>query len=217
MPCMKNRIYSILIYSICFLSCANQSEQINSGSFKIDTSQSFKINGTWATPKKTIKFDTLIKDNDSLHLVVCGEYVYSPFGILDDKSDFKKSALKNFKIAEKTAKDGDETFAVQSLNHNSSKVIFFFDHDPEASKHSSIVKGEINDRDVLFANGVHVGMSTGNFYNSFFDYFPDELKDKYKFFVLESCAEGIKHIYTFETGQLKSVKFITDYQFKVDY
>ena len=185
---------------------------------KIDTSKSFKIDTFWVTPKHTIDFNSLTKTGtDTLDIAICGEYVYSPFGSIKDKSKFSSSLLKNFNVFDRTISADSVPIVLQVLKHNSSKLMFYFNNDPDAFKHSDIFKGEIYDSDVQFVNGIKIGMSVDAFYKSLFDYFPDELKNKYKFFVLESCVTGIKHIYKFENDKLKSVEFVTDYTFKSDY
>jgi hypothetical protein len=185
---------------------------------KIDTSKSFKIDGLWATPKPSIDFNSFADaGSDTLSFALCGEYVYSPFGPIKNKSAFGTSLLKNFTVANRTDKTETGPVDLQILKHASSKLIFFFNNDTEAETHSDIYKGEIYDSDIQFINGIRIGMRIDDFYKCFFNYFPDELKIKYKVIVLESCITGIKHIYVFDGGKLKSVRFVTDYSFKSDY
>jgi hypothetical protein len=184
---------------------------------KVDTTKSFKIDDYWATPKSSFKFNSLNKSGlDTLDLVVCADFVYSPFGKIKNKSEFGSSLLRNFGLQNKIQTITFGQAEVQILRHNASKLIFFFD-DTDTSIHSDILKGEIYVVDVEFVNNIRIGIETNDFYNTFFDYFPAELVDKYKVVVLESCVDGIKHIYTFKDGKLNSVKFISDYKFDVDY
>jgi hypothetical protein len=206
---------------MCLLfSACNQpaSRQNNKKSIHIDTSKSFRIDTYWATPKKSFDFNSLEKSSDdTLALVTCAEYVYSPFGVINNKHALKNSLLKNLAIVSRTdtMDVGPEEFQILKLK--SSKLIFFFDNDTEASKHSSISKGEINDSEVKFDKGIRVGMKIGKFYETFFDYFPEELKTKYQVIVLISCVDDIKHIYTFKNGILNSVIFQNDTYWKVNY
>jgi len=59
-------------------------------------------------------------------------------------------------------------------------------------------------------------MSVDDFYKCFFDHFPLELENRYKFFELES-ADEIKHIYSFENNKLKVVKFSSNRAFVAAY
>jgi hypothetical protein len=88
------------------------------------------------------------------------------------------------------------------------KLSLFIDNDPESSMHGYIRGGQIMDSKVLFLNNIKVGMGVETFYKKFFDYFPTELSKKYKVVKLESCVADVTHIYTFNNGQLISVKFI---------
>ena len=108
-------------------------------------------------------------------------------------------------------------FEFNILKLKASKLIFFFDNDPEASKHSDLFKGEIYDNEVKFVNGVNIGMSKEEFCNIFFDKFSKDLRSKYNIFVLESCVEDIKHYYTFVDNKLKSITFGSRSYWKVEY
>ncbi|MDN3581798.1 hypothetical protein [Mucilaginibacter flavus] len=184
----------------------------------IDTTSTFAIAGFRAALKKSFDFNTLNKaGQDTLDIVICGEYAYSPFGIIKDKSAFSSSLLKNFTVTNRTDSMDVGPFEFQILKYGSSKLIFFFDKDPEASKHSDIFKGEIYDADVSFLNGVKIGMSLGDFYAVFFDQFPTALKDKYHVILITSCVDDIIQTYTFRRDKLNSVIFKNDSYWKVDY
>jgi hypothetical protein len=139
---------------------------------------------------------------DTLYIVTCSEYVYSPFGLLKKESDLRKSVLKNFK-----SNTNDNPPLGKSYNLNTNKLTLFFDNDPYASKESYIIKGEINDSKVCFINGVKIGMKIEDFYKSFFVVFPPELEYRYNVIVYESCVTAIKHTYIFKNHQLFLVKF----------
>jgi hypothetical protein len=217
---MKTLLHVLLpLLCLSIYSCNNtNAKRIDKKPVPIDTTNSFKIGSYWATPKKSFDFNSLGKySGDTIEFVTCADYVYSPFGKIEDKKDFKSSLLKNFNVVSRTdSMDvGPEEFQILKLK--SSKLIFFFDKDPEASAHSNILKGEIYNSEVKFAKGIKVEMTLERFYKTFFKYFPDELKTRYKVIVLLSCVEDIKHIYTFKDGVLESVVFQTDTYWKVNY
>lgn len=216
------KILTILTLTILALltACDNSkrpSKHRNSAQ-QIDTTKAIKIGNYWALPKLSFELNSLLKSSgDTLSIVTCSEYVYSPFGIIKDKSEFKSSLLKNFSVTNRTDSMDVGKFEFNILKLNTSKLIFFFDNDPEASKHSDLFKGEIHDNEVQFVNGVKIGMSKEEFYKVFFDNFPNDLLRKYKYFVLESCIQDIKHTYSFEDNKLQSIYFITDSYWTVNY
>jgi hypothetical protein len=95
------------------------------------------------------------------------------------------------------------------LRLDNNKLNLFLDNDPEASMHSYIRGGQIVDSKVIFSDNIKVGMKIEEFHKKFFDYFPPELNNKYNVIEFESCVTDIIHIYTFEKGQLSSVKFVS--------
>lgn len=214
----------LIVFYLFVSACSNPqshsgiSQAKKAPATKVDTTKSFKIANTWVTPKSSLDFNALNKfAGDTLDLVVCGKYVYEPFGGIKSKKDFKSSLLSNFSVTNRMEREDSGTFEFNSLRHNKSKLLFFFDTDPEASAHSSVFKGEIYDADVHFVNGIKIGMPTANFYNTLFDYFPVELISNYHVVVLESCVQDIIHTYIFKNGKLASVKFTNDSYWKVDY
>lgn len=203
---------------ILILSCSNFRNQKAENLVQTDTTKSFKIDKYWITPKDTLEFNSLGNINgDTLHLVVCAEYVYSPFGHLEDRTDLKASLLKNFiikvskldtftnyMVSSSGYKQKYETLEMES-GHN--KLNLAFDNDTEASKHSYILSGEINDNQVSLLDNIRIGLSIGEFYKAFFTYFPDQLVKRYKVIVFESCVQSITHVYTFENERLKKIIF----------
>ncbi|EHQ30362.1 hypothetical protein [Mucilaginibacter paludis] len=226
---MKNIINGLTLYLAIAINIgcnSNSPKQIakknnsidTTHSVKIDTAHSVKIDNYWVTPKKYLEFNSLGKENsDTLTLVICSDYVYSPFGSIKDSLGLKLSLLNNFSITDRLYSTDIEPQKLQILKFKNSRLMLFFDSDPEASTHSYILKGEIHDIEVRFTNNIKIGMSTGDFYKSFFDYFPEEIQQRYKYVQFESCVEDIKHIYTFNNNKLSSVKFISDTYWKLDY
>lgn len=180
---------------------------------------SFKVDNYWLTPKKSFDFISLGKlSDDTLHLVTCCNYVYFPFGKLTDKSSIKTSLLKDFKITSFNRDTFTNTNMTPpffewsesvSLTLADSELNLFLDNDPEASMHGYIRGGKIVDSQVIFSKNIRVGMRIEDFYKKFFDHFPTELYKKYKVVEFESCVADVTHVYTFENGILRSVKFIS--------
>jgi hypothetical protein len=185
----------------------------------IDTTKSFKVDQYWLTPKKAFNFNSVGESSaDTLCLVTCSKYVYFPFGKLTDKTSLTNSLLKEFTITSvkrDTFTNTNMTPPVfewsESLDLRlaGNRLSLFLDNDPEASMHGYIRDGQIVDSKVVFLDNIKVGMSNVDFYKKFFDYFPTALINKYNVVEFESCVSDIIHIYTFDMGQLKSVKFVS--------
>jgi len=213
------RFLIILTVSLSVTACSTRTHNKPTTDNYIDTTNSFKVDNYWLTPKKSFDLNSLRKSSDdTLHLVTCCNYVYFPFGKLTDKSSITTSLLKNFTITSFkrdtfTNTNITPTFFEWSesvdLGLADNKLKIFLDNDPEASKHSYIRGGQINDSKVTFSDNIKIGMSMEDFYKKFFDYFPTELNKTYNVVEFESCVADITHIYTFEKGQLNSVKFIS--------
>jgi hypothetical protein len=212
------QITTLYIFCVTLLgSCDSSTNKKEPTYTPTDTSTSFKIDNYWLTPKKTFDFNSLGKlSGDTLHLVTCSEFVYFPFGKLTDESSLKTSMLKNFTITNFkrdtfTNTNMSPPFFQWSesvdLQLGDNKLNLFLDNDPEASTHGYIRGGHIADGNVKFLDNIKIGISAEDFYKIFFDYFPTELYKKYKVVELESCVSDVTHSYTFDKGQLSSVKF----------
>jgi hypothetical protein len=205
-----------LVYSFWNSSCQGSSSQNNN--LQVDTTKSMKISNYWVTPKPSFELNTIIDSSqDTLKLVSCAEYVYSPFGKLDKKSDIKNSLLNNFLVTNRLDTLENGVFEFQILKAKSSKLILFFDNDPEATKHSSIFKGEITDKDVHLLNDIKIGMDKKYFIMTFFDYFPVQLLSEFNYIVFESCVLDISHTYKFKADKLQSIDFKTDSYWNINY
>jgi len=219
------KIYFILCLIFCVTwSCNPAAKDTSKKKTKlqanVDTVNSFRIDSFWVTPKRLMKYGAIQESGaDTLDLVMCGDYMFSPFGVIDIKSDLKTSKLFKFIITDTTAADGGgNSLKIQKLKFKSSKLILLFpDPGDNSDRSSHIVKGEIYDKDVQFINGVMIGMKIKDFYRKFFEHFPIELMNDYKVIVFDSCVEDLKHVYTFNNGELMSVKFYGNYVIKVDY
>ena len=197
------KLFLILYFVILLGGCANSTNQGLKIVVPSDTTKSFRIGDFWLTPKPSFDFNSVGKaKGDTFDLVTCSDYVYFPFGKINNKTELKSSILKDFNVINRTDSLDNGIFEFQILNNNSSKLILFFDNDPEATISSYIFKVEINDKNVRFVNKVAIGMNIKDFINEFFDLFPDELIDRYNVIVLESCVSGLNHVYTFKDKKL---------------
>jgi hypothetical protein len=173
-----------------------------------DTTRAIKIESNWVTPKQSFDFAAMLDSTvDTLIFVSCAEYIYSPFGQITNKSEIKTGLLKNFSVTDRVDSMDVGAIEFQILKHNSSQLIFFFDNDPETSKHSFIFQGDINDKDVTLVNGIKIGMSKARFVSTFFDTFPNELITRHDVIAFESCVDDIRHTYTFKDDKLISINF----------
>ena len=216
----KNLKILTLFFFILLAACNNSKPTPRNkvSTIQIDTTNAVKICEFWAIPKPSFELNSLLDSyGDTLKLVTCNEFVYFPFGQLKSKRDLAASILKNFKILDKYEKMENGNFEFQFLTLNSNRLILFFDNDPDAINYSYIFKGEINDSEVNFTNGIKINMTKEDFINTFFDSFPNELLKKYKYIELISCLDNITHIYKFNDNKLQSIKFITDSYWTVNY
>lgn len=217
---IRNIVILTLVIFASLTSCDNSKHRAKSenSALQIDTTKAIKIANFWVIPKSSFEINSLNNSSgDTLSIITCSEYVYSPFGSIKNKSEFKSSLLKNFSVRNRIDSMDVGKFEFNILKIKTSKLIFFFDNDPEASKHSDIFKGEIYDSEVQFENGVKIGMSKEEFYKVFFDSFSNDFLEKYKYFVLESCVQDIKHTYSVKNNKLQSINFITDSYWIVNY
>jgi len=213
----KGLLFSIISLTILCSSCDSSSNESLTTFVPADTTNSFKIENFWLTPKKSFELNVVKYSVDTLTLVTCSEYVYFPFGKLTNKLSIETSLLKDFNVVEIQR----DTFTNTNLNPpvfqwteflklrlDDDSLNIILDNDPEASKHGYIQKGTITSDKVVFTNKIKIGMAAVNFYSLFFDKFPIELRKKIKTIQLESCVTDIIHIYNFDDGQLISVTFV---------
>jgi hypothetical protein len=205
-----NRTVLILAFGLLYLLAACDSSQkptVNDNlSQQIDTTKGVKINGYWTQPKKSFEFATMLNNTgDTLTFVTCAEYVYSPFGQIFNKSDIKSGMLKDFSMTSRIDTMDVGPIEFQILKHDSSRIIFYFDNDSESIKHSFIFQGDLVDSNLMLLDGIKIGMNKKNFIATFFDFFPNELIEKYNIIAFESCVNDIRHTYTFKDNKLKSI------------
>ena len=174
----------------------------------VDTSDSFRIGAYWVTPDSLFDFNTLVKaGQDTLHLVACQKYIIEPFGPTQNKTQLQSSLLRDFSAKTKFVKQENGTFPFVSLSKGNSRLLLYFSTDPDELVYSNILKGEVNDSSVVFANSIRVGMQTEQFYKQFFKSFPLILQHQNKTVVFDYCVDGVRHTYDFKNGKLATVKF----------
>jgi hypothetical protein len=213
------RTISALIFSLLSVlaACNSSSQTENKYSKKIDTTNAIRIDNYWTVPKEKFDFASTIEGTgDTLTLLICGDYAYSPFGQLTDKSQIKSGLLKNFNFTDRVDTTLIGILEFQILNLKSSRLILFIDN-TATTRSSYVMKGDINDNIVNFDNGVKIGMAKENFMAVFFDNFPRELISKYNIIAFETCLKDLRHTYIFDDNKLKSVNFKSHAYWKVDY
>jgi hypothetical protein len=217
---MKHLIIGIFGLTVLLTSCKNMNQSNNSQTTDslIDTLNSVKLGNDWITPKTSFDFNSFIDfHGDTLGIVTCAEYAYSPFGLINNKTELKSSKLSGFACIDKVEKMENGEFEFQKLSLGPNRIILFFDNDPESSKSSYVLKGEIFDNKIVLDNNVKIGMTKKAFIDIFFDYFPDKLTNRYQTIVFESCVQAIRHTYMFNNDRLESIKFDSDSYWTVDY
>ncbi len=184
----------------------------------VDSTASLKIGNYIVIPKQFFPCELSENSNDdTLKIFSCSDFVYSPFGDIKNKTKLKTSLLNNFEVKNKTVTESNGEFEFQILTLKSSKIILYFNKNPDGSKDSYIFKGEINDSIVNFTLGIRIGMSSEEFFKVFFDKFPKELMTKYHVIEFSSCVDAITHIYNFYNYKLKSIDYVSDSYWTVDY
>ena len=217
---MKMTTTTLLIATILFSlsSCKNFSKTESIVQDKsIEENTSNKTKKDTIAPRQFFELLEIKEKKDTIVFITCVEYVYSPFGIIKNKQEIKHSLLNNFVVTDRKQKQTNGEFEFQILKKDNSKLILFFDNDPEATKQSYVFKGEIYDNSVKLDYGIRIGMSIEDFFDIFLESIPEEFNKKYKVIVFESCVIGEKQVYSFENSKLVSVIFETDSYWKVDY
>ncbi|HET6226474.1 MAG TPA: hypothetical protein VFF27_09365 [Bacteroidia bacterium] len=170
-----------------------------------DSSNYILILNEQAVYKQAFQLLSVTKqEGDTLRLVSCADYIYSPFGKIENEAGLKLSLLKH---AEVKIRAYDEQSDFYELGQGKNKLVLFFSDDTDGALSSSIVKGKIQDSSIVFNNGIHIGMNNVDFYKIFFESFPKKLQENYNVVEIESCVQGIKHVYMFEKKKLTSVEF----------
>lgn len=144
--------------------------------------------------------------NDTLLIVSTEEILYYPFGQYRSFKDFQSSQpIQDNSYSIDSIETEFKVITLKSVN-NFLKLL--------ASKESGnleIINAEIKDNNLMFSNGVKIGISQKEFLSIFFYSVPDEL-EKVSVIELESGLTGIRHYYSFSKNKLKRISLISDYQ-----
>lgn len=144
---------------------------------------------------------------DTIYIVSCDDFLFSPFGEMTSKRDLKDSPLKGFKVRSVRTRQRNGIFEMQYLQFGSSELVFFFDENPEGQRGSYVMRGDIQDSSVLLGRHVRVGMAKRQFVDSFFASFPVSELARSRIFVLDTCLGDVRHVYTFESDRLVRIRF----------
>lgn len=220
-PFTKRILIVFTLVVLQFLtSCSNSapSATINDPDPPIDTTKAKRVGRYWVTPKPSFDYNTSLPINsDTLTFVICADYVYAPFGHITNKYEIKTGLLKSFSVKDRIDTEYIGPVEFQIVKYRSSRLIFWFDNDPDASRHSFLIKGDILDDDVLLLDSIRTGMRKEEFVAKFFDTFPRELFAKYDLIAFESCVADIRHTYRFKEGKLSAINFQCHCVWKVSY
>ena len=199
---MKRELF-ILTFSILFTTIIfgqNQSKSNNSIVGPV-----FQIQGIIVKPKIDLELNSFDKiSNDTLNLVVCSNFVYYPFGKIENKKAIKGSPLKIFEIKDKKDSQGN---VLQILNFESSELILFFASNEEGPISSYVIKGKIVNSEIVLKNNIKIGMSKTEFINLFFDDFPSKLEEQFNEIGLIACVDGTNQFYSFKNEKLNLIRF----------
>ncbi|HTB08138.1 MAG TPA: hypothetical protein VK806_14400 [Bacteroidia bacterium] len=145
--------------------------------------------------------------NDTLLIVSSSDFAYYPFGRIKDSAALSHSVLKDFTAME--IGHDTLTFGTFDLTLNTNKITVLFNNDPGTSPQVDyfIMKGEINEKSATLANGIRVGMDKKDFFNTFFDFFPDKVITGCNVAVIQCCVDDVNQYYTFKNDILQSIKF----------
>lgn len=145
------------------------------------------------------------ESSKELTLVMCGSFVYFPFGKIDKPDDLQASRLKDFAVKKTITPENKITlFSLQ--NGTDRLTLHFRELNEEGPIGSYVVKGEINSRSAWFLNGLHIGMSQSEFFGLFFESYPHQWKNL-EAVQFDSCVADVRHIYSFSKGHMANVKF----------
>jgi len=206
---LANRLLPLLL-NVLLIACSNSRSPATDivADHSIDTTKAKRVGRYWVTPKPSFKYNTSLPiSSDTLVFVTCADYVFSPFGHVTNKDEIKRGLLKKFSVHDRVDTVQFVPEEYQIAKYRSSRLIYWFDSDPDASRHFSIIKGDILDDDVLLLDSIRTGMSKAEFVAKFFDAFPDKLMDQYNIIAFESCVSDIRHTYLFKDGYLSAINF----------
>jgi hypothetical protein len=163
--------------------------------------------------KKEAEVLKISVDEDTLCITSTVNELFHPFGKFNSVAGFEKKypglLKKNPEYFSQNTGEIDTLFRMTT----SSSYIKMFDidstEDEDRRNRMEIISAEINDPEVVFTNGVHVGLKKKRFLENYFT--NQKGTDNFSVIELESGVTGIWHYYYFEKGRIKRIKIRTDF------
>ncbi|GAA4381595.1 hypothetical protein [Hymenobacter koreensis] len=213
-----NCIKSIILLFALFSCNDNRNITINQVNKKtnnqetniIDKADVYKVDNTWFIPKKSFEFnDSARIQGDTLTLITCANFIYYPFGNIQEESFLKSPLLKELTATQKVAHVDENQFKYHLLQKDESKLLFLFkEQKPDEYWGSYIERGIINNSSIMLSNGIRTGISIKEFYSKFFKQVNQDLHSRVSIIILEPCISGNpRHVYNFTDQKLKQIKF----------
>lgn len=153
-------------------------------------------------------------NKDTLKIVSTLDYLYNPFGICKDVKTFALKLPGYFKQKIRCFGTGsgsiDTTFNFVCDESHIEVIECDLGEDCVFPNQVSLVSAEIYDSNIVFLNGIRVGISKKQFNKIYFKKIINF--ENISTVLIESGLTGIWHYYYFENGMLKSIRILTDYQ-----
>jgi hypothetical protein len=146
--------------------------------------------------------------NDTLIIATTGWFFYYPFGKVNNEKTLK-NAFHIYQFVDEIQHKGDnDSTKLYRFNKDASFVKFVKSDD---NTRFEIVSAVINNPDMVFLNGVKVGMSKSEFYRTYFKRNIERELPDIKVVEIITALDGMWHYYTFSGGRLSQIKLSTDY------
>lgn len=207
---INKRILSMSIIAIFLnplLSCnmAQNNENTNTNT-NIETESSITTDTLMELIQEDSEIIEIKLTKDTLLMVSTNDILYYPYGEYTLFEDFQLSypTIKenNYKIDSVGGK-------IKIINLKSKNNLLKFIESEETNK-LELLSANINDIDLVFNNGIKIGMYQKDFLLIFFTQVPKELEEV-SIIELESGLTGIWHYYIFSENILKNITIKTDY------
>lgn len=146
--------------------------------------------------------------NDTLKIVTTGWFFYYPFGKIGNEDTLKK-AFRDYQYVDEIQREGQtDSTKLYRFNKEGSFVKFV---KSDENKSFEIVSAVINNSEMVFVNGIKVGMSKSDFYRTYFKKNIDNELPGINVVEVITGLDGMWHYYTFSEGRLSQIKLTTDY------
>jgi hypothetical protein len=159
-------------------------------------------------PISGFEFDAAeTRSPDTVHVVSCDDFLFSPFGHMKSARDLRRGILRNLKFHSTRKRQPNGIFEYQYLQSATSRLILYFNTDIEAQRSSYVMRGQIRDSTIQLAKHIRLGMTKQEFVNTFFLRFPLDQLDRARVFVFETCLDDVRHFYFFDHNRLNKILF----------